>query len=74
MVQRRRFKQSLPLGDRLSAFIHAMQERAELVGPGPQRDEILKKLKKAETAVEMDRAIKSGEPKPPSSRVKTPPE
>jgi hypothetical protein len=54
MGQRRRFKQSLTLGDRLSAFIHAMRERAELVGPGPERDEILTKVKKAETAVELD--------------------
>lgn len=46
MKKRRCFKQSLSLYDRLSAFIHAMRERAELVGPGPERDEILKKVKK----------------------------
>jgi hypothetical protein len=65
MGRRRRFKQSLPLGDRLSAFIHAMRERAKLVGPGPERDEILTKVKKAETAVEMDRAVNSPKLEPP---------
>jgi hypothetical protein len=40
---KRRFKQSIPLEDRLFAFIHAMRERAELVPPGPERDELLKK-------------------------------
>jgi hypothetical protein len=54
MKQRRRFKQSISLSDRLSAFINAMRERADLVGPGPEREEILKKVKKAEAAIEMD--------------------
>jgi hypothetical protein len=59
MKSRRRFKQSLPLNDRLSTFIRAMRERADLVGPGPERDEILKKVKKAETAVELDQQFSS---------------
>jgi hypothetical protein len=64
MEQRRRFKQSLTLSDRLSAFIHAMRERAELAGPGSERD-VMKKVKKAETAVELDRAVNSSVLKPP---------
>jgi hypothetical protein len=36
-----------------------MRERAKLVGPSPERDEILKKVKKAETAVEIDRTGQS---------------
>ena len=67
MGQRRRFKQSLTLSDRLSAFIHAMRERAKLAGPGPERDEILKKVKKAETAIEMDRAVNTMDLKPADS-------
>ncbi|MCE3258155.1 MAG: hypothetical protein K0Q64_2238 [Nitrobacter vulgaris] len=74
MEQRRRFKQSLPLGDRLSAFIHVMRERAELVGPGSERDEILKKVKKAETAVEMERAVNSPKLKPPKGEPKSLPD
>jgi hypothetical protein len=70
MGQRRHFKQSLTLSDRLSAFIHAMRERAKLVGPGPERDEILEKVKKAETAAELDRAVNSNELKPPERQPK----
>ena len=54
MKNRRRLTQSIPLKDRLSAFVRAMRERAELVPPGPERDELLKKAQKAEAAVEMD--------------------
>jgi hypothetical protein len=61
MKQRRRFKQSISLNDRLSAFINAMRERANLVGPGPERDEILKKVKKAETAIDLDQHFTSSE-------------
>jgi hypothetical protein len=59
MKQRRRFKQSISLNDRLAAFINAMRERADLVGPGPERDEILKKVKKAEAAIELDQRFSS---------------
>jgi hypothetical protein len=61
MKQRRRFKQSISLNDRLSAFINAMRERANLVGPGPERDEILKKVKKPETAIDLDQHFTSSE-------------
>lgn len=45
MQHRQRFKQSIALReDRLSASISAMHERADLVAPGPERDELLKKL------------------------------
>lgn len=47
------------LEDRLFAFIHAMRERAELVPPGPERDELLKKVKKAENAVEVEQRVSS---------------
>jgi hypothetical protein len=56
-----RFIQSIPLQDRLLAFIHAMRERAELVPPGPERDELLKKVKKAENAVEMEQRVAEAE-------------
>jgi hypothetical protein len=42
----RRFKQLMPLQDRLLAFIHAMRERADLLPPGPERDELLKGQKR----------------------------
>jgi hypothetical protein len=65
MLERRRFKQSIPLKERLSAFIRALRERAELVPPGPERDELVKKARKAETAVEIDGWANSTELQPP---------
>ncbi|MBN9147201.1 MAG: hypothetical protein J0I83_03185 [Nitrobacter sp.] len=63
---RRRVKQSVPLRDRLLAFIHAMRERAELAPPGRERDALLKKVKKAETAMEVEQRVNSsGQQEPP---------
>jgi hypothetical protein len=65
MQERRRFKQEISLRDRLSAFISAMRERAEMAPPGPERDELLKKARNAETAVEIDGWANSNELRPP---------
>lgn len=53
MSRRSRFKQTIPLTHRLSAFIWAMRERAAFIPPGPERDELLKKAKRAEVAKEI---------------------
>ena len=66
MQDRHRFKQSVSLKDRLSAFINAMRERAELVGPGPERDGLLEKVRKAENAVEIDGWANSPNLHPPT--------
>jgi hypothetical protein len=42
-----------------------MRERAELAPPGPERDAILKKVKKAEIAVEVEQRLNSSELKTP---------
>ncbi|WP_292617520.1 MULTISPECIES: hypothetical protein [unclassified Nitrobacter] len=48
------------------AFIHAMRERAELAPPGRERDALLKKVKKAETAMEVEQRVNSsGQQEPP---------
>jgi hypothetical protein len=65
MSRRSRFEQVILLKDRLSAFIRAMRERAALVPPGPERDEILKKAKRAETARDMEDWANSSELQPP---------
>lgn len=65
MSRRSRFEQSIPLTDRLSAFIRAMRERAALIPPGPERDEMLKKAKRAEVAREMEDWANSSELQPP---------
>jgi hypothetical protein len=65
MEQRRRFKQVLPLKERLSAFIDAMTARAEITPHGTERDEMLKKVQAAHTAVEIDGWASSRELQPP---------
>jgi hypothetical protein len=61
MKHRRRFRHFIPLQDRLSAFVQAMRARAQLVPPGPERDALLKKARKAETAMEMERWANSSD-------------
>ncbi|WP_438278789.1 hypothetical protein [Nitrobacter sp.] len=65
MSRRSRFKQSAPLTERLSAFIQAMRERATLIPPGPERDEMLKKAERAEAAQKIDNWANSTGLQPP---------
>jgi hypothetical protein len=65
MSRRSRFEQSIPLKDRLSAFIRAMRERAALIPPGPEREEMLKKAKRAEAAQEIEDWANSSGLQPP---------
>jgi hypothetical protein len=65
MSRRSRFEQSIPLKDRLSAFIRAMRERAALIPPGPAREEMLKKAKRAEAAQEIEDWANSSGLQPP---------
>jgi hypothetical protein len=52
--QRRRFKQNLSLRDRLARFAKETRETAELLPPGPLRDELLRKADQADTAAHLD--------------------
>lgn len=65
MGKRRRFKQTTSLKDRLSDFMTGMRERADIAPPGPERDELLKNVKKAEVAMEIERWASSPELQPP---------
>jgi hypothetical protein len=42
---RRRFVQSVSLRDRLEAFAEEARAKAELMPPGPERDEMLRKIR-----------------------------
>ena len=64
-MQHRRFKQPIPLRDRLSAFITAMRARADMTPAGPERDEMLKKVQVAQTAVQIDGWTNSHDLQPP---------
>ena len=65
MEQRRRFKQTIPLKDRLTAFINAITARVEIIPPGLERDEMLKQVQAAQTAMEIDGWANSSELQPP---------
>ena len=55
MQQRRRFKQSLSLKDRLASFAKEANEKASKLPPGPERENLLKKARQAETASRVDK-------------------
>jgi hypothetical protein len=51
---RRRLKQKLSLKDRLALFARAAREKASLLPPGAEKDELLRKARQADTAVHLD--------------------
>jgi hypothetical protein len=53
MSKRRRFKQTIALKDRLVAFAEEAREKAKAV-IGRERDELLEKARRADTAAHID--------------------
>jgi hypothetical protein len=53
-MKRRRFKQSMPLKERLAAFAKEARERAAALPPGLVRDDMLRKARQADTAGHLD--------------------
>jgi hypothetical protein len=53
-MNRRHFPQTASLKDRLAAFAKTMQEKADLMVPGKQRDELLQRASRADTASHLD--------------------
>jgi hypothetical protein len=54
MERRRRFKQEVTLQDRIIAWANEVRAQAAVLPPGPERDELLKKVRQAETAMHLD--------------------
>ena len=54
MVNRRRFEQSTSLKNRLAAFAKDARERASLLQPGIEKDELFKKARQADVASHLD--------------------
>ena len=54
MKRRRRFKQQVSLQDRIAEWAIGIREQANRMRPGPQRDELLRKLRQAETAMHLE--------------------
>jgi hypothetical protein len=54
MLKRRRSKQTIPLKDRLAAFAKEMVEQASLLPPGAEKDDLLRRARRADTASHLD--------------------
>jgi hypothetical protein len=59
MLKRRRFIKSASLKDRLTAFAEEAREKASHLPPGQERDEMLKKVRKADEAFRWDDWVRS---------------
>jgi hypothetical protein len=64
-MERRRFKQTLPLEERLRLQAEADRERAESLPPGRERDELLVKARRADTASHLTEWLSSPGLQPP---------
>lgn len=54
MQLRQRFQPPVPFNDPMSSFIEGMRQRADTMSPGPERDKLLAKIEKAETAADVE--------------------
>jgi hypothetical protein len=64
-MQRRRFKQTVSLKDRLASFAEEIREKASRLRPGPERDDLLKRASRADTASHIDEWANSPGLQPP---------
>lgn len=65
MKTRRRFKQTTSLQDRLSEFVDGEYAKAENMPQCNERYELLKKVRQAETAANIEKWANSPELQPP---------
>lgn len=65
-MQRRRFKQTVPLEQRLAEEARRLREEAELLPHGPVRDAALRKARQAETGSHVSEWLRSPGLQPPS--------
>jgi hypothetical protein len=59
MSQRRRFKQSTSLQDRLAGEAQRLREQARVLPPGVQRLDLLRRIEKFERAIDINRWLSS---------------
>jgi hypothetical protein len=65
-MQRRRFKQTQSLEERLSEEAKRLREQAETLPPGIERDDLIRKGRQAETASRMNEWLSSPGLQPPN--------
>jgi hypothetical protein len=63
---RRRFKQTIPLRERLSTWAEDMRERAATLPEGPEREALLKRAGQADVAAHIDQWAQSPGLQPPT--------
>jgi hypothetical protein len=66
LLKRRRYKQSMPLKDRLAAFAAEMREKAARLRPGIEQDNFLRRARQADTAQHLDDWANSAGLQPPT--------
>ncbi|MCA6121250.1 hypothetical protein J6500_04920 [Bradyrhizobium sp. WSM 1704] len=66
MKKRRRFKQTETLQERLAKFAADSLEQAKNLPAGPEREELLKKARRADTAAHIDQWAASSGLQPPT--------
>lgn len=52
--RRNNIKQTLPLKDRLASFAQGLREKASALPSGPDRDDLIKRARRADTAADID--------------------
>ena len=65
MQQRRHFKQTEPLKDRLAAFAKDALDEASRMHPCRERDDLLKSARRADTTAHIDEWVNSTGLQPP---------
>ena len=65
MRQRRRFKLTSSLEERLAEEAKRLSEEAKLLPPGAERETLLRKARQAETGSHMSEWLRSPELRPP---------
>ena len=58
-MQRHRFKQTQSLQERLSEQATRLRAEAKLLPPGALRDEVIRKMRQTETALQMSELVAS---------------
>jgi hypothetical protein len=64
-MQRRRFRQTQSLEARLAEEAKRLREAAKLLRPSPERDEMIRKARQAETGSHMSEWLRSPGLQPP---------
>ena len=63
--QRRRFKSTQSLKQRLLDRVRNLREEARLLPPGARQDDLLRQARQADTAVHMEEWLRASEGQPP---------